>query len=561
MIKNIKNLTKIFFKNSFQNPYLIDKKTNKINKKSIFTWMILILMIAISFISFEIIKYLVGVGQPTIFLNVFFLIFNIIIIFQIVLSSINVYFSKKDLDLILPLPIKIEELLISKFNTILISVYFSELIFALFPLILYGLLINAGIFYYVYLLIILLIFPILTNLIISIIIMFLMKFSKFVKNKDIFQIIIIIIFMFITFLIEIKIGNNFINVNTENVSLEKEQILQTFSNFNNKIEKINNYFLIINPSVNILNNYNKINSIFNLIKIIFINLIFFILFIFIGKKYYLKNILNIKNYLLNKKININNLNKKIKKNNIKKSYIKKDFKILFKNPTFFVQCIFPTIILMISLLIIVLSFLPSIKAILVDELLKDKIDISVDLSVICLVLGMIQMLFTVSNISITAISREGRDASFMKYIPVDFYKQFVYKSMPQIFINMILIFIILIVLKLIFPLFNFINLLFLFILANLLNILNSNLMLLVDLYRPNLDWKIEYEAVKSDNKIFQYVLTIIIILLLVYFYKIFSDINLNLACLYITFILIALIFILSKIIKFNINKLFNKIIK
>ena len=51
-IKNIFNLTKIFFKNSFQNPYIIDKKTNRINKKSIFVWLIIAIMIAISYISF-----------------------------------------------------------------------------------------------------------------------------------------------------------------------------------------------------------------------------------------------------------------------------------------------------------------------------------------------------------------------------------------------------------------------------------------------------------------------------------------------------------------------------
>lgn len=32
-MKNIFNLTKILFLNSFQNPYIIDPKTNKINKK------------------------------------------------------------------------------------------------------------------------------------------------------------------------------------------------------------------------------------------------------------------------------------------------------------------------------------------------------------------------------------------------------------------------------------------------------------------------------------------------------------------------------------------------
>ena len=127
-IKNIFNLTKLFFKNSFQNPYIIDKKTNKINKKSVFVWLIIIVMIAISYLSFEVIKVLVNMNQATIFLNIFFLILNVIMIFQVILASTNVYFFSKDFELVLPLPIKSDELLISKFNTILINLYFSELI-------------------------------------------------------------------------------------------------------------------------------------------------------------------------------------------------------------------------------------------------------------------------------------------------------------------------------------------------------------------------------------------------------------------------------------------------
>jgi len=200
-----------------------------------------------------------------------------------------------------------------------------------------------------------------------------------------------------------------------------------------------------------------------------------------------------------------------------------------------------------------------VQTILTSDLLGEDVEIVVDLSVISLVLGLLQMIFTMSNISISAISREGKNAIYMKLIPVDFYKQFIYKCIPQISINMIFIIIIIFLIKLIFPAFSFINLLFLFILANLLNILNSNLMVLVDLYRPNLNWKIDYEAIKNNNKLFQYVLTIIIILLLVYFCEIFYDINLNLSCLYIVLILIFIILIINKIIKININKLFKKI--
>ena len=560
MIKNIINLTKIFFKSSFQNPYIIDKKTNKINKKSIFVWLIIIVMIAITYLSFEIIKVLVEINQPTIFLNIFFLILNIIMIFQIILASTNIYFFSKDLDMVLPLPIKTEELLIAKFNTILINLYFTELIFAVFPLLIYGILNNLGILYYFYLIIILLIFPILINLIISIIMMFLIKLSKFIKNKDIFQIIITLIFISLVFLLEFKVFNNIIGKIDDDFNMQNEQIIESIFNFNKKLENINKYFLIINPTVKILNNYNKLISIIYLLKIILINLIFLILFIFVGKKYYLKNILKNNNYFYFKKINKNNIEKKSKKINIKKSYIKKEFKILFKNPVFFIQCIFPILILMVSLIIIILIALPNLQAILTSDLLEEDIEFSVDLSVICLVLGIIQMIFSLSNISITSISRDGKNAIFMKFIPVDFYKQFIYKSTPQILINMIVIFIILILVKLIFPSFDFIYLIFLFIMGNLLNILNSILMVLVDLYKPNLNWNADYEAIKNNNnKLFQYVLTIIIILLLVYFYKIFLDINLNLACFLIILILIILNLILNKIIKININKLFNKI--
>ena len=558
-IKNIVNLTKIFFKNSFQNPYIIDKKTNKINKKSIFVWLIIILMIAISYLSYEIIGELIKINQPNIFLNIFFLLVMIIMIFQVILASTNVYFFSKDLELVLPLPIKSEELLISKFNTILLNLYFTEFIFAFIPLIIYGILTYAGLLYYLYLIIILLIFPIFPNLIVSIIMMFSIKLSKFIKNKDIFQVIITLFFIFMVFLLEFKIGNNIINKINNNVKIEQEEVVEAFNNFNEKTENINNYFLEINPTINILNNYNKLISIFYLIKIIFINLIFFILFIFISKKYYLKNILKNNNYYYFKKINKNYLEKKCKKIKKEKSYIKKEFKLLFKNPVFFMQCIFPVLILMVSAIIIVALTSSNIREILTNDLLGESIEFKIDLGVILLVLGIIQIIFTMSNISISSISREGKNAIYMKSIPIDFYKQFVYKTIPQIIVNMILIFIILILLKLIFPEFNLMYLILIFILANLLNIINSKLMVLVDVSRPNLNWNADYEAIKNNNKLFQYTLTIIIILILVYFSKIFSKINLIISCLLIILILIILILIINKIIKININKLFKKI--
>ena len=153
-IKNIYNLTKIFFKSSFQNPYLINKENNKINWKSPYVWLLIILAITMSYFSMEILKYLLEIGQEIIFLNVFFLIFAIIFAFNIILASTNTYVFSKDLELVIPLPIKQDEILIAKFNVLLLNLYFFEIIFMLFPLLIYGIYTSSGILYYLDLIIV-----------------------------------------------------------------------------------------------------------------------------------------------------------------------------------------------------------------------------------------------------------------------------------------------------------------------------------------------------------------------------------------------------------------------
>lgn len=560
-IKNIFNLTKIISKNSFQNPYLIDKKTNKINKKSVILLMSIILAITITYVSYEIIKELNKINQASLFLEIFLPLLMIIMFFQVILSSTNVYYFSRDFDILLPLPIKPEELLISKFNTILFNLYFFEGLFSVIPLIIYGIITGVNILYYLKLIIILFVFPIMPVLIVSIIIMFLIKLSKFIKNKDIFQIIITTIFMFFIFILEFYIGNFAINKIDNNVNLQEQEVALEFNNFNNKIKNINKYFLQINSSINFLINRDEGKIILELLNIIFIDIIFFGIFIFIGKRYYLKNILKNNNKYYLKNFNKFVDDKKIKKINYGRAYIKKEFKLLFKNPIFFMQCVFPELILVISIFIMSIVAVPNVRTLLTFDLSETEINFSVTLGTICLCVGIIQIISTLSNISITAVSRDGKNAEYiMKSIPIDYYKQFVYKTKPQIYVNFLLSIACLLLIKLVLPEFKFIHLLFILVIYNLINIINSILMVLVDLLKPNLNWNSEYEIFKqSNNKLFQYVFTIMIILLLVYFKRLFYKINLNISCSLIIIILILLLLIINKIIKLNIDKFYKKI--
>ena len=101
-----------------------------------------------------------------------------------------------------------------------------------------------------------------------------------------------------------------------------------------------------------------------------------------------------------------------------------------------------------------------------------------------------------------------------------------------------------------------------FINSIILGILNSILMLIVDLKRPFLNWNTEYEVIKQNgNKLFQYVYTIMIVLLLMYFINVLDTINFNIALIIITSILTMLIIITDRYVRNQIkkNKLFNKI--
>lgn len=558
-LRNIINLTKIFFTNSFQVPNIISKKTKKISKKSTFIWLILIVIIAVIYISYEFLKYLIGIGQPTIFLNFLFIIQMTITIFQVIISSMNVYIFSKDIEHILPLPIKPIELLISKFNTLVINAYLMQSIFALIPIIMYGIFTYSDITFYIYSIIIFFIFPILPISIISIVMMIFMKLSKFIKNKDIFQIIITFIFIFLMFFLEFKIVSNVIIQNNGSLNFDSNKVTEQLNNLNDNITKVNKYFLQNNNCIELLINSNKINTIVNLIKIIFRDLIFFIIFIFIGKTAYLKNILKNNNFnKINKtkKINLKNISKK---NKIRKAYIIKEFRNLYRSPIFFMQCVFPTIIIIVSIIIILTIAGSNIQLFLNNELIGKKENIF-EIKTLSLIVAIIQIIFSFTNISITSVSREGKNANYMKSIPIDLYKQIIYKSIPQIIINTIGILIIIISINTVIIKIEFINNIYISLIAIILNLMSSILMVVVDLKNANLNWNSEYEVVKQNNtKLYQYVFTIISILTLSYFSKIFKNMNINLASIIIILILFILFILINILIKINKNKLFNKI--
>lgn len=533
---------------------LISKSTGKFNKKSTYFWLLIIVMVAIGILSNYILSFLQQYGQTGIFLDVIFAMLLLIMFMQSIILSINVFYFSKDIEYFLPLPLRPMELMLSKFNTIMLVLYGSEAIFALIPLCLYGTTINLGIIYYPLLLIALLLLPILPTLIVSVLSLFLMQIMKFIKNKNVFQILITLLFIVIIVVAEIFYIKAVIEMPNDN-EMNEEMLV----NMQNVAKKINSSFLVVNPLISVLKDQ---NIWLNLIKVIGIYAIGFIILFFIGSKLYIKGVFKATQYSkkkVSKKIDIQS---SVKITSPKVAYLKNEFRGLFRSPIFFMQGIFPVCMTMIALVFVIVFF----KFNVIDksqELVQSFSELKLNGEGASLILIACQIFFSFINISITSISRQGKNAVFMKYIPVNLYTQFLLKNVPQITFSTVFAIIIILMAKLLFPAIQLLDMLILFVISMIIGVLNSFLMMIVDIKRPNLDWNAEIEVIKqNENKLFQYVWSIVTVVILMYTKNLFADnFNLYIAYLVLFTIFTILLILVNVYVKKQIdkNKLFNKI--
>lgn len=555
-MKKIVSLTKVFIKEFYQNLAIFDKKKQKFNKKSIFFWLIAIAFFGSTYVSYEIITFLSDLGQEELFLNFYFLILAVLLLFQIILVCTNIFFFSKDIEAVLPMPIKPVELLLAKLNTLLCILYISEGIFALVPLTLYGLLNHVHLLFYFWEILILMVFPILLATVTSTLMLIIMRFAKFIKNKDIFQFVVTVILIMILCVFEAKICTELFSINTD------EQALEQVTSFSQKSEQVNQYFLIINPSINILKDPSSITTLLFAIQLIFYNIVGILIFILLGKLTYLKDILKNRVSYTNKRKKKINIEKNTKFHNKGRSYIIKELKMLIREPVFFMQCVFPVMIILITVIMLIFSLVPIIEQAMQYEEIRNALSkLSFNSEAVCDILIILQVLFSLSSISLTGVSREGKNAIFIKYIPMPLYKQFLYKIIPQVALNLIVSIVVLSIIWYFIPAIGFLHLFLLLIISIFINLINSYLMLIVDLRRPNLNWDTEYSVVKkSDNKFFQYAFMIINILFLMYISNIFKDTNILISLISETIIFVVIYVVIDRGVKKWQNKLFNKII-
>ena len=551
MKNKVISLTKVIFKNSFQNMETAkEAKTNKKSKSMIILYIFVFLYLAgiIGVFSNGLIKELIAIKQEQMFIGLILLAIAGFVLIQSIFSAINILYYSKDNEYILPLPIKPSEIVASKTNVLLITEYFVIAIIGLIPLSIYGILTSASLLYYISMVIVLLTFPIIPVLISSLLVLIVMSFSKFTKNKNRFQLIATLFIMAIVFVLSFA---------TSNQQTTPEELIEMVTKANGLVETIRGAFPTLGMAIESLVNNNIQNQILNLGLLVITTVVIYAVYIILGQKLYLKGAVG--NLSSGKKTKKKIDERKLfKKSTLFRTYVGKELKTLLRNPVFFMQCVLPAIIF--PILIIGLTFIgmqgeQNGELTSISNIIQNKTSIYLGIGILCAVQFFLMFIY----VSATAISRDGENAVFMKYIPVPFIKQIDYKVFPNAvmttFMSIITIIMVEYLLKI--PI---IYLLLIAIASIIMGVFHSYISIIIDLKKPKLEWNSEYAVVKQNmNLIWPVVLGLLNITIIVAMACICNFINSYIFITIISLVYVVLTIVVRKYIEKNEEKLLEKI--
>ena len=497
-MKDVLKLTKILLKNSFQGEKKNKSKT--IGRLLVLLAYILIfgyLAAIVVFLCYQLLNFLIKLNQPAIYLNLILGATVAVALFRTLFSAVNVLYFSKDLEYLLPLPINPSKILMAKWNVLVISNYIIEIFIVLPALILYGIMLDQGVLYYLYVALVFVLLPVIPVILISFLMSILMRFTNFIKNKDFVQYLTVAITLLIV------IGVQFIGTGEQ---ITEAEVYEMLTKTNGVVEYMSKAFSTITVSLKALINSENLSGLINIVILFVVTVIFYILLAKFSSKMYIKSATSSLSNGIKRKENL-----KIsgyKQNSKVGSYIKKEFLNLIRNPIFCMQCILPPILFPFIFAIPIYLEI-SKDEVVTSEFMQVANSFLASPAMLGIVLAILGFIFMFNFISATAVSRDSENAILMKTFPISLKKQTIYKMLPAVIMNVFPILFVLVVLKLLVGV-SYSYLGIITFLAMLVNFLVNYIGIIIDLKNPKLNWSSEYTVVKQNMNIF-YLMVVVLI--------------------------------------------------
>lgn len=398
-----------------------------------------------------------------------------------IFSMASMFYYSEDIEKLVPFPVKSGELFMAKFLSSLTSVYLVLFMF-IFPIIYgVGVGIDAGVYYYVYATIICVLMPIIPSALICVIFMILSRVVNLGKRKTLFMYITVGLVM--TFSLVYGLGIGYL------LDMGSVELVNLLSGPNVAIKEASQYiFPFFNSAKYALVNSEGVVGVSSIGTFIGLNIVFLLIIYFLGEKFYLKGLTKYCGSRKNK-LPLEKVYKK-DKGGVLRAFIRREWKIIQRTPVYMLNIVVLNLTFPIIFLI---TYLVAPKSEMLLEI--DFNNPGVYLIVVAVIMFMSD--FCGSTGSSSAISREGKSATFMKTIPVSVKTQIDSKIYLSSALNFLVAIIAEVCLMFLFKmpwiylvLVN-VPLIFLILSSNYVNVL-------LDLKRPKVTWSDESEAVKQN---------------------------------------------------------------
>ncbi|MCR0271796.1 hypothetical protein MKA31_06815 [[Clostridium] innocuum] len=406
-------------------------------------------------------------------------------LFSIFLIPSIFYFSK-DSETLLALPLPPQTILSAKFSVCLVYEYAFTLIVCVPLYIAYANNAAVGIPYILLALVIFITLPIYPLVLSSIITMLLMRFVPFFKNRDRFNMIASILSIILAF------GFSFA-MNSGTIAEDPNALISMLTQGNNSMISL---FSKIFPAIPFAAEALISSDALQLVYYILITCAALAVLVILGKWLYFKGAIGFSETKSSRKELSAKDFARVSRHSKVRTYLIKELRLLIRTPVYAINCIGMCVLMPIMLLVIFITAD-------VDVLLQQLPDITpyLDGMLPYAVLAGMASGFLFSNlnmISSTAISREGTNISFMKYIPMSLKQQLQAKVLSGILMSVISMLLTMVCVYFLLPIFP-LTWYFAAAAASLITIVLGNYAsLALDILHPKLVWEQEAAAVKQN---------------------------------------------------------------
>jgi len=488
------SLTRIFMKTAIGSSMSLNIGGKERKGLSIALWIIVAISVApILWFFYSIMSEVFSVfylmGELPIGVGFILNIGSLLIFFFSFVAAPALFYFAKDVEYVLPLPLKPTQIIGAKFAVALLFEYLLALaiigtmFFALWDFVPAGILTFNTI-------ITILTLPILPMVYSTVLVMLLMRVSRLGRNPDRYTMFVGILAVVLAVGLTIYMGQAFQIDNDALIALLSDQptALTTLDTI-----FIGNGFAALGFGANTLFGGALHNQIINLAITTAALVIFFAL----AKLLYFPGVIGLsESGSPGKKSTIEDISKNTKGQSKFLSYLSKEMKLIFRSPTVFVNCIVGALIMPVLLLIMAVPLMRS------DDFgeLFNMVDLSDQRTATFSLVIMACIGFYMGGmvtIASTSISREGKNLFIMKYLPISYTTQLLAKAMSGVVILIPTLLLMAIPLQIIFQ-----APIWLLICGTILmfpgGLFVNFLGLYVDLLRPKLTWDNEQAAVKQS---------------------------------------------------------------